>query len=163
MSASCSRRWRRTAPPVSTSWPCWAARGSNRDPFAEFAERIALAVIGGTMATSRVQKGWDFMDPEGRRVQVRYVANPEGEWVNGHVIDFRGGLCERYALLIVVAFEPKALLVFDAEHLGAVGMALAKRHGDLEHTLQLTQGNLATLVADPKRFEALGVLVHPLS
>ena len=137
--------------------------GSNRDPFAEFAERIALAAVGGTMAPSRTQKGWDFTDGEGRRVQVRYVANPAGPWVNGHVVDFRGGHCDRYALLIIEAFEPKSLLVFDAAEMPAVGAALAKSHGNLEHTLQLTQRNYMTMLDDPARFGTLGVEVLVLS
>jgi hypothetical protein len=137
--------------------------GSNRDPFAEFAERIAVAALGGTMAASRTQKGWDFTDTERRRVQVRYLANPAGPWVNEHLVDFRGGHCDRYALLVVEAFEPKALLVFEAEHLGAVGVALAKRHGDQEHTLQLTQRNYKALLAEPARFAAYGVQVLDLT
>lgn len=63
---------------------------SNRDPLAEFAERLAAVLLGGTMAKNRVQRGWDVMTPTGRRVQVRYLANPSGEWVNGHQVDFRG-------------------------------------------------------------------------
>ena len=55
--------------------------GSNRDPFAEFSERIAHAVLGGSLAASRTQKGWDLRDPGNRRVQVRYLANPEGRWM----------------------------------------------------------------------------------
>lgn len=137
--------------------------GSNRDPFAEFAERIALAAIGGEMATSRTQKGWDFTDPQGRRVQVRYLANPAGPWVNEHLVDFRGGHCDRYALLVVDAFEPKALVVFDGEQLGGVGAALAKRHGDQEHTLQLTQRNYKALLSDPERFAVHGVQVLDLT
>jgi hypothetical protein len=136
--------------------------GSNRDPFAEFAESIAVAALGGTMAKSRTQKGWDFMDPEGRRVQVRYLANPVGQWVNEHLVDFRGDGCDRYALLVVEAFEPQALLTFDAAHLGAIGAALGKRHGDQEHTLQLTQRNCKALVADQARFASLGVRVFDL-
>lgn len=136
--------------------------GSNRDPFAEFAERIALAALGGTMATSRTQKGWDFTDPQGLRVQVRYLANPAGRWVNEHRVDFRGAGCERYALLIIEAFEPKALVVFDAERLGSVCAVLGKRHGGQEHTLQLTQANYRALVSDPARFVELGVQVADL-
>lgn len=60
---------------------------SNRDPFAEFAEHVALAIIGGNLAQSRVQKGWDLTDGDGQRVQVRYLANPASRWVNEHLVD----------------------------------------------------------------------------
>ena len=84
---------------------------SNRDPLAEFAERITQAVLGGSLATSRVQKGHDLVTDTGETVQVKYLANPEGTWVNEHPVDFRGG-CDRYALLIVEALDAKALVVF---------------------------------------------------
>jgi hypothetical protein len=138
-------------------------RGSNRDPFAEFGECLALVAIGGSMATSRTQKGWDFTDPAGQRVQVRYLANPQGPWVNEHLVDFRSGGCDRYALLVVEAFEPKALLVFDGDHMASVGAALGKRHGDQERTLQLTQVNYKALMAAPGAFAELGVQVLNLS
>jgi hypothetical protein len=137
--------------------------GSNRDPFAEFAERIALAAIGGTMAASRTQKGWDFTDPEGHRVQVRYLANPAGPWVNEHLVDFRGDHCDRYALLVIEGFEPKTLLVFEASHMAPVCSALAKRHGDQEHTLQLTQRNYKDLLTERAPFSTLGVVVVDLT
>jgi hypothetical protein len=57
-------------------------------PFAEFAERLAHAVLGGEMAASRVQKDWDFTTDAGERVQVRYLANPPDRWVNEHYVDF---------------------------------------------------------------------------
>ena len=136
--------------------------GSNRDPFAEFAEIIALAALGGMMAESRTQKGWDFTDTEGQRVQVRYLANPGGRWVNEHLVDFRGGGCERYALLVIEAFEPKALFVFDSATLGAVCAGLGKRHGNQEQTLALTQANYKAILADPESFAPRGVAVVKL-
>ncbi len=137
--------------------------GSNRDPLSEFSEQIALAALGGTMAESRVQKGWDLKDPEGRRVQVRYLTNPvTTQWPNEHDVDFRGGGCDRYALVLFEGLEPLAMLVFDAEHMAAVGAALAKRHGDQEHLLKLTRANYLTMKGDPERFAALGVTVVDL-
>jgi hypothetical protein len=132
---------------------------SNRDPFAEFSERVALAALGGTMAQSRTQKGWDFMDADGRRVQVRYLANPAGRWVNEHVVDFRGGGCDRYALLIFEAFDAKTLLVFEHEGIAELCRALGKRHVDQADALGLTQRNYQTIVSAPERFAGLGVQV----
>jgi hypothetical protein len=135
---------------------------SNRDPFSEFAERVALAALGGTLAASRTQKGWDFMDFDERRVQVRYLANPLGPWVNGHVVDFRGGGCDRYALVIFEALDAQSLIVFDHAHLTDVGRALGKRHAGQEDTLQLGQANYLAIVAAPARFADLGVEVIDL-
>jgi hypothetical protein len=137
--------------------------GSNRDPFAEFAERVALAALGGTLATSRTQKGWDFMDPEGRRVQVRYLANPADQWVNGHLIDFRGAGCNRYALVIFEALDAKSLLVFDHSQMAGICALLSKRHPDQENTLQLGQANYRAIVNSPQPFAQLGVQVLNLS
>lgn len=136
--------------------------GSNRDPFSEFAERVARAALGGTLAASRTQKGWDFMDPDGRRVQVRYLANPLGSWVNGHVVDFRGGGCDRYALVIFEALDALSLIVFDYAHLADVCRALGKRHPDQVDTLQLGQANYLAIVGAPDRFAGLGVEVIDL-
>jgi hypothetical protein len=136
--------------------------GSNRDPFAEFSERIAHAVLGGTLAVSRTQKGWDLRDPEGRRVQVRYLANPEGKWVNEHLVDFRDDGCDRYALVVFEGLEVKSMLVFDTDHMAAVGAALGKRHPGQDRMLALTQANYRILLADPDRFAPLGVQVLEL-
>ena len=137
--------------------------GSNRDPFAEFSERITNAALGGTLAASRTQKGWDFMDPEGRRVQVRYLANPAGPWVNGHLIDFRGDGCDRYALVIFEGLDAKSLLVFDHSQMAAICALLSKRHPDQEHTLQLGQANYRAIMNSPQSFAQLGVQVLNLA
>src|SRR4051812_43189234 len=63
---------------------------SNRDPFAEFGERLVAALLDGELASSRVQKGWDLIAADGDRVQVRYLANPANMWVNEHLVEFRG-------------------------------------------------------------------------
>jgi hypothetical protein len=129
---------------------------SNRDPLAEFAERIAQAVLGGELATSRVQKGHDLVIETGETVQVKYLANPEGTWVNEHPVDFRGG-CDRYALLIVEALDAKALVVFSREGLAGVCSELGKRHPNQDLTLQFTQANYRAIATRPARFEPFGV------
>jgi hypothetical protein len=135
---------------------------SNRDPFSEFAERVALAAVGGTLAASRTQKGWDFEDLAGRRVQVRYLANPLGPWVNEHVIDFRGGGCDRYALVVFEGLDAKSLIVFDHAGMANVGGALGKRHPDQDNTLQMGQANYRAMTGDPGRFQDFGVQVIDL-
>lgn len=54
--------------------------GSNRDPLAEFSERLVAALLDGELARNRVQRG---MARE-RRVQVKYLANGADAWVNEH-------------------------------------------------------------------------------
>ena len=135
---------------------------SNRDPFSEFAERVAVAAVAGTLAESRTQKGWDFLDLEGRSVQVRYLANPVDRWVSEHVVDFRGGGCDRYALVILEGLDAKSLLVFDHANLVAVCTALGKRHIGQEDALGLTQANYRAIIGDPARFAELGVQIVDL-
>ena len=136
---------------------------SNRDPLAELAEHVALAAVGGEMAQSRIQKGWDFTDTDGRRVQVRYLANPAGRWVNEHLVDFRGDGCDRYALVLFEALDLVGMATFDRAGLAHVGAALKKRHTDQDRTLQFTAANFRAIVADPERFAALGVEYVDLS
>ena len=69
---------------------------SNRDPFAEFSERLVAGLLDAELAASRVQKGYDVTTRDGDRVQVRYLANPGDRWVNEHLVDFRAD-CDRYA------------------------------------------------------------------
>lgn len=132
---------------------------SNRDPLAEFAELITCAELGGTMATSRVQKGWDLLDPDGKTVQVRYVANSAGTWVNEPLIDFSGG-CDRFALVVYEALDVRALLVFSAPRIAEVCTRLGKRHRDTDICLGLTQRNYLEILANQEEFGALGVNVH---
>jgi hypothetical protein len=134
---------------------------SNRDPFAEFAERLAHAVLGGELAASRVQKNYDLTTPSGEQVQVRYLANPRDRWVNEHYVDFRAP-CDRYALLVVEGFDPKALIVFTRSTIAAVCSALVKRHPNQESGLALTRRNYLQLRAEPEQFALLGVQVVAL-
>ena len=51
---------------------------SNRDPLAEFSERLVAALLSGALAPNRVQAGYDVTLPVGGTVQVKYLADPEG-------------------------------------------------------------------------------------
>lgn len=135
---------------------------SNRDPLAEFAERIAAAVLGGELARSRVQKGYDLITLNGQKVQVRYLANPAGTWVNEHVVDFRHGV-DLYALLVVEALDAKCLLVFARDNLANVCSLLGKRHPNQHETLQFTRANYQSIIAAPTTFAVHGVTIVRLS
>lgn len=50
--------------------------GSNRDPLSEFSERLVRDLVGGVFPTSRVQRGYDVIGPDNRKIQVKYLANP---------------------------------------------------------------------------------------
>lgn len=130
---------------------------SNRDPLAEWSEHFVAALTGGDLAPSRVQARYDLVIPDGLRVQVRYLANPKGAWINEHLILTPPGV-NRYALVLFEAFEPIGALMFPAE-LAAIGQALAKRHGNQESSLQFTRRNWLKIRDDPSRFRALGVQV----
>lgn len=134
---------------------------SNRDPLAEFAERLAHAVLGGQVATSKVQKGWDLTTDEGKTVQVRYLANPAGTWVNEHLVDFRSPV-DLYALLVVEALDAKTLLVFERGSLADVAASLGKRHPNQDVTIQFTRRNYLQILDSEEAFRSLGVQVYRL-
>jgi hypothetical protein len=134
--------------------------GSNRDPFAEFSEHLVCALVDGKLAASRVQKGWDLTDADGARVQVRYLANPANGWVNEHLVEFRGD-CDRYALVVIEAFDPVAVLIFRQDTLTEVCQRLGKRHGRQDETLHLTRRNYIELLERPDSFHDL-VVVYDL-
>jgi hypothetical protein len=134
---------------------------SNRDPLAEFSERLVAGLLGGTLATSRVQKGHDLMTLAGETVQVRYLANASGGWVNEHTVSFEEHL-DRYALVVFEDFDPKAVLVFPREAMGTICAMLAKRHPNQARTLQLTHRNYRQFLTERERFEQLGMkILHP--
>ena len=130
--------------------------GSNRDPLAEFSEYFAVSLLGGRLADSRVQKGYDLIDAQGRYVQVRYLANAAERWVNEHLVIFDEGL-DAYALLIFENLAPTGMVVFPRAAVSAVGAALGKRHPNQDRTLQLTQANWLALLARQAEFVALGL------
>ena len=130
---------------------------SNRDPLAEWSEHLVNALLGGTLATSRVQAAYDLTTPDGRRVQVRYLANPDGTWVNGHLVQSLPEV-EGYALVLIVALQPIGVLLFPPD-LTPICTALRKRHGFTDVTLQLTQVNWNTIRDQREQFEALGMQI----
>lgn len=135
--------------------------GSNRDPLAELSERLVAAILDGTPADSRVQKGFDVVDAQGARVQVKYVANPRGLWVNGHVVDFRGDI-DRYAVVLVEDLAPTLVLIFTRATIGRVCRLLQKRHPDQDSTLQLTRANVDLLRDNAHIVAQLGVQIIPV-
>ena len=112
--------------------------------------------IGGVLADSGVQKGYDLVCPSGRRVQVKYLANPAGRWRNEHTITFSSET-DDYGLVFFEGFELSGILVFPRETLGAICAALKKKHPNQEHVLQFTQVNFKRILSSQAEFEQLGV------
>jgi len=129
---------------------------SNRDPLAEFSERLIAAIVGGSLAPSRVQVGYDVESPTGEKIQVKYLANPPGRWVNEHPVKVTD-LMDSYAIVFFESLLPMAAIVLPRVGLKAIGEALAKRHPKLESTLQVTQANYSRLISERSAFRALGV------
>lgn len=139
---------------------------SNRDPLSEFSEHLIAVLLDGQLATNRVQRGWDLTTPSGRRVQVKYLANPGGgaAWINGIAISFGSGPDEAddFAVVFFEALLPVSVVVFAREQLLEVCVRLKKRHPNQEQTLQLTQANYQRLLAERDAFAPLGVRVFDL-
>jgi hypothetical protein len=131
---------------------------SNRDPLAEVSEQLVHALMGGTLATSRVQRGHDLVQLDGLHVQVRYLANPRETWINEHRVHQIPGV-ELYALVLFEAFVVIGVLVFPLERLEPICTALGKRHSGQQQQLQITMRNWWAIREDPQRFRALGMRV----
>jgi len=132
--------------------------GSNRDPLAELAEMLVAALMGGTLATSRVQADYDVVLAGGATVQVRYLANSGATWVNEHRV-YRIRRNVLYALVIFEAFVVVGVLVFPSDELGSICAALGKRHPHQDSQLLLTRINWWAIRDAPDRFRALGMRV----
>lgn len=131
---------------------------SNRDPLSELSEHIAKRLLGGELAASRVQKDFDLIRKNGKKVQVKYLANSLSKWINEHKIEFKKGMDE-YALIIFENLYPKTLICFKKEFLSEVCKKLRKSHSNQSTTLQFTQKNYNIILSDKGTFESVGMEV----
>lgn len=132
---------------------------SCRDPLAEFSEVLVGKLLNATFADSRVQKGFDLVKPNRRLVQVKYLCNPSGNWINEHLIKFPDSVDE-YALVIFVSLQLESVLVFQRETLGQVCALLGKAHPNQDITLQFTRRNYEKILSEKSKFEKLGLEIH---
>lgn len=129
---------------------------SCRDPLAEFSEVFVATLLGARMADSRVQKGFDLIKQNGRRVQVKYLCNPDQNWINEHTIRFVKEV-EDYALVIFEGLQLKSVLIFPKKDTSKVAKLLKKRHANQDKSIQLTHRNYLTILERRSEFAALGV------
>lgn len=132
---------------------------SNRDPLAEFSEWLVAQLTRGRLAGNRVQPGYDVVGPAGERIQVKYLANPTGKWINEHPIKVDDQM-DAYAIVFFVDLVPTSVAIFSSQRLAEVARALGKRHPNQDTTLQLTKRNLEAIFADADTFKALGLRLH---
>ena len=136
---------------------------SQRDPLSEFAEHLVAALLGGKLACSPVQQGWDLKRPNGSRVQVKYLANPSmDQWPNEHEVRFPAQ-ADEYALVVFVALAPQWVFVFKRGQTEPIYELLKKRHKDRESTLQLTRKNVRAIAGNPAVFEGAGMRLFLLT
>ncbi len=135
---------------------------SNRDPLAEFSERLVAKLVDGQLAANRVQPGYDLIAPSGERVQVKYLANPSAGWINEHQVHFGHPECDAYALVFFEELLPIAVILFPRASIAQVCRALGKRHPNQEVSLQLTRRNFRRILEDEDTFRALGVQIFRL-
>jgi hypothetical protein len=134
---------------------------SCRDPLSEFSEVLVARLLGGELASNRVQKGWDVQASIGR-VQVKYLANAsQGSWVNWHVIEPTDDM-DWWALVVFLDLRPVVVHLFPRGDLTRFCEALGKRHGNQTATLQFTKTNHRDICADPDKYRALGMRVFLL-
>ncbi|WP_327243005.1 hypothetical protein [Streptomyces sp. NBC_01320] len=130
---------------------------SNRDPLAEVAEHLILALWGGRLAESRVQANYDLVSADGEFVQVKYLANPLGSWPNEHPVRSIPGV-DWYTLVVYEAFDVTGVLAFPPD-LAEICAALGKRHPGQSTTLQFTRRNWWTIRDDAETYRQLGMRI----
>ncbi len=131
---------------------------SNRDPLAEFSERLVTTLVDGHLADSRVQPAYDVIGPSGERFQVKYLANSGDRWVNEHEIHFSPNV-DFYVLVFFENLQLTAVLKFSQMGIEAVCKELNKRHPNQHRTLQLTQRNFRHIMSSAEAFQIHGVHV----
>jgi hypothetical protein len=132
--------------------------GSNRDPLAEFSERLVATLVKGQLVESRVQPDYDIIGPEGERIQVKYLANPLDKWINEHEIKFTPNM-DSYALVFFENLQLVAVLLFSQAGIEGVCQALKKRHPNQDKSLQLTQRNFRQILDSAETFQRFGARV----
>ena len=134
---------------------------SQRDPVVEFAERYVAALLGGKLASSRIQQGWDVERPNGRKVQVRTLSNRFiNEWTNEHTVTFTGD-CDEYAIVIFDGRHLHGVVIFQRDRNFEVYEALGKRHAEAETRLNLTRRNMERIFNASDLFAEMGVEIYP--
>ena len=128
---------------------------SNRDPFAELAERVAADALRGELCGSPVQKGYDLCLCDGSRVQVKYLANSgSGAWANEHTVRFPNDeRVTKYALMIVQDIRPTHMLVFNRVGLADLYDKLKKRHQGRGEKLCFTRCSFQRILSAREQFE----------
>lgn len=136
---------------------------SNRDPLSELSEVIACSKLNAKKASSRVQKDYDLIGPNGERIEVRYVANLKENgrivWKNWHNVKFDRDKRDKYALVVFLNLYPEAMFVFSKDQIEEVCKKLKKRHKNQEYMLEFTVTNYFELRARKEEFKNLGVQV----
>jgi hypothetical protein len=130
--------------------------GSNRDPLAEFSERLVAALVNGHLTESRVQPDYDVIGPSGEKIQVKYLANPGNKWINEHEIKFSLNM-DSYALVFFENLQLVAILMFSRAGIESVCRSLNKRHRNQHDSLQLTQRNFQQILDNAEGFQPHGV------
>lgn len=133
---------------------------SNRDPLAEFSERLVAAVWGGTCSPFRNQPGWDVRLPDGTTVQVKYLTNDaSGRWQNIHEVRLVNA--DAYAVVMIENFTVVGIAMFPCNAFQLIGKALGKRGSlGLDQGWDLTRTVWLRFRDEPETFRPLGVQVR---
>ena len=136
---------------------------SCRDPLTEFAEVLVADLLDATKADSRVEKGFDLIKSDGRRVQVKSLSNPnEAKWRNEITMKF-DELVDDFALVIYEDLRIKTVLVFPKETLIQICEKLGKKHGRTDSELQFTRSNFHRILNASEEFRLLGLqIINPV-
>ncbi len=134
---------------------------SNRDPIAEFSERLVAALTLGELAKNRVQKDYDVILPTGEFVQVKYLTNPKGMDVNGLEIRFPNDV-QKFAVVYFEDLNLHGVLLIDRCGLEPIYDRLRKRHKGRGELLLLLSANVETILSHKDEFRKLGVEVLSL-
>jgi hypothetical protein len=112
-------------------------------------------------SSNRNQPGWDVLLPDGKTVQVKYLANgPSGPWVNWHRVQPLAR-ADWYAIVVIVDFAVTGVLTFPNGRLGPIGAALGKRgRMPLEDGWDLSRTSWLSVRDRPDEFRRLGMRVH---
>jgi len=120
---------------------------SNRDPFSVVSEILVQHLMGGQLAENQVQAGWDLIDENSEKVQIKYLANTREKWANEHDVKFPDGV-DLFALVVFEQHAPQSVLVFNRAHVGSLCQRLKKRHGNQDSGIHLTQSNYQAILKE---------------
>ena len=131
---------------------------SCRDPLAEFAEWIVARWTNGRLADSRVERGYDVISSDGRKLQIKCLSNPAHVARNGIVVRIPPE-ADDFVVVWYKDLTLQAIVLMPRKSFADVYTRLGKRHSEPGERLDLYEADIDRMLKSHTEFTSLGVRI----